>query len=83
MIAFFTLFIIGLQLGATACAISCLPVITPILLANNNEKTQSVMVLVQYFGGKIFAYTFISSLSFFGGSVFKTILNPLYFSQIE
>jgi len=79
---FVAIFFMGLQLGAAACTISCLPIITPILLVNSDEKNKSVMILFQYFGGKILAYTFISALSFFGGSVFKTLLNPLYFSKM-
>lgn len=77
------IFFMGLQLGATACAISCLPVMTPILLLNSEDKSGSLRVLYLYFGGKILAYTFISSLSFFGGSVFKTLLNPIYFTKLS
>lgn len=79
---FITIFFMGLQLGATSCAISCLPVMTPILLANSEGKNKSVVILFQYFGGKILAYTFIGTISFFGGSIFKTLLTPIYFSKI-
>lgn len=75
---FITIFLIGVQLGATACAISCLPIITPILLANNalNAK-ESLKILFKYFLGKIFAYMSISMIAFFGVNLFKNVLMPI------
>lgn len=73
----------GLQLGATACAISCMPIITPILLSQKDDKKTAFGVLFQYFIGKIVAYAFISSLSFFGANLFKNIISPtIPFSKI-
>lgn len=68
---FVTIFLTGLQLGATACAISCLPVMTPILLSQQNNKNTAKKVLFQYFSGKILAYSCIASISFFGGTILK------------
>lgn len=79
----FVIFLTGLQLGATACAISCLPVMTPILLSNSEDKSVALRILFAYFGGKILAYAFISSLSFFGANLFKNLISPtIPFSKI-
>jgi len=42
---FFAIFITGLQLGATACALSCLPIMTPILLGGIEDKNRALSVL--------------------------------------
>lgn len=71
MLVFFTIFIMGLQLGATACAISCMPIMMPILLGNASSKQDGISILTQYFSGKILAYTTISSVAFFGADIVK------------
>lgn len=83
MLVFFTIFIMGLQLGATACAISCMPVMMPILLGNAPDKQDGVSILTQYFSGKILAYTTISSVAFFGADIVKKyIQDDLIFIKI-
>ncbi|MDD5549118.1 MAG: sulfite exporter TauE/SafE family protein, partial [Sulfurovaceae bacterium] len=71
MLIFFTIFIMGLQLGATACAISCMPIMTPILLGNASNKQDGISILIKYFSGKVLAYTTISSIAFLGTDVVK------------
>lgn len=61
----------GLQLGATACAISCMPIMTPILLGNASNKQDGISILIKYFSGKVLAYTTISSIAFLGTDVVK------------
>ncbi|QHG90560.1 sulfite exporter TauE/SafE family protein [Sulfurimonas sp. CVO] len=74
---YLTIFLVGLQLGATACAISCLPIMTPILLANNSlEKKYSLKILFEYFIGKVFAYIAIAITAFFGANIFKNFIIP-------
>lgn len=75
MLIFFAIFIMGLQLGATACAISCLPIMTPILLNGINDKRRALFVLSQYFSGKLLAYVSISIVSFLGVNLFKDSLD--------
>lgn len=83
MMVSLAIFLTGLQLGATACAISCMPVMTPILLSNREDKSGALRILFAYFSGKILAYTFISSLSFFGANLFKNLISPtIPFSKI-
>lgn len=80
---FIAIFLTGLQLGATACAISCMPVMTPILLSNSEDKRATLKILYLYFGGKILAYVCIASLSFFGANLFKNLIQPtIPFSKI-
>jgi cytochrome c-type biogenesis protein len=71
MLIFLTIFIMGLQLGATACAISCMPIMTPILLGNASNKQDGISILIRYFSGKVLAYTTISSIAFLGANVVK------------
>lgn len=75
MITIFTLFLVGFQLGATACALSCLPIVTPILISNSNyTNNKSFYILLQYFSGKLLAYTSISILSFYSSQFIKDSL---------
>ena len=76
------IFFLGLQLGATACAISCMPVISPILLANGENKTKAFAILTQFFGAKVFAYMILSILGFFGAGIIRTLINEMFFAQI-
>lgn len=76
------IFFLGLQLGATACAISCMPIISPILLANGENKTKAFTILTQFFGAKVFAYMVLSILGFLGAGVVKTLIDEMFFAQI-
>jgi thiol:disulfide interchange protein DsbD len=74
MLVFFAIFFMGLQLGATACAVSCMPIMTPILLGSAKNKKDGMDILIQYFSGKILAYVVISSIAFFGANIVKKYL---------
>lgn len=83
MLLFLAIFAMGLQLGATACAISCMPIMTPILLSNASNKQDGISILMRYFSGKILAYTTISSIAFFGADIVKKyIQDDLIFTKI-
>jgi len=83
MLIFFAIFVMGLQLGATACAISCMPIMTPILLGSASSKQEGLSILMRYFSGKILAYTIISSVAFFGADIVKQhIQDDLIFTKI-
>ncbi|EQB40028.1 hypothetical protein M947_03115 [Sulfurimonas hongkongensis] len=79
---FISIFFMGLQLGATACAISCMPVMSPILLANGEDRSRTMKILVQFFGAKVVAYTLIAVLAFFGAGLVKSMIENSFFSQI-
>ncbi len=72
MSLFFGIFLLGFQLGASACAVSCMPVMTPILLANSDGKKGALAILARFFSAKILAYALISLTAFFGAAVFKS-----------
>jgi len=83
MLVFLAIFAMGVQLGATACAISCMPIMTPILLGSASSKQDGVSILIRYFSGKILAYTTISSIAFFGADIVKKyIQDDLIFTKI-
>lgn len=84
MIILASIFFMGLQLGATACAISCMPIMTPILLGSASKKQEGISILGRYFSGKILAYITISSISFFGADIAKQyIQDDLVFVKIN
>lgn len=70
---FLAIFFLGLQLGATACSISCMPILTPLLLLNSQSKTASLKLLYSFFISKVIAYTFISTIAFFGSILIQNI----------
>jgi thiol:disulfide interchange protein DsbD len=78
---FIATFFLGLQLGATACAISCMPVLAPILLNKSDNKLQSLGVLYKFFSAKIVAYTLISSLAFFGSAFIKNNIQSIQINK--
>ena len=75
MLSFLGTFLLGLQLGATACAVSCMPVMTPILLANTTDKKETIEILLQYFSAKIIAYMLIAVIAFFSAAMIKSIVD--------
>jgi len=72
-----SLLIIGMQFGATACALSCLPVMTPILLLSNDNKSKALYTLFSYFSGKLLAYITIALIAYFLGTVINTFLKDV------
>jgi len=68
------IFLMGLQLGATACTLSCMPIMMPVLLGGTDNKSEATTALTQYFGAKVFAYTLIALLAFFGADFVKSHL---------
>ena len=82
MIAYINLFIFGLQLGATACAISCMPLLSPILLANAQDKSKALSILALFFSSKIFAYGVIAMLAFFGTALVKNFATGVAINKL-
>ncbi|WP_345980949.1 sulfite exporter TauE/SafE family protein [Sulfurimonas sp. HSL3-2] len=74
-VTFFSLFIIGLSYGSTACMFSCMPFLSPLLVKNSNSIRESVSILIPFSLGRIFMYTVISVMALSGAGLVKTVLN--------
>lgn len=70
-----SLFIVALSYGATACMLTCMPLISPILLANNATRQQSLRVLLPISLGRISGYIFLSLVAYAGASMVKSIIS--------
>lgn len=81
-ISFFSLFIIGISYGSTACMFSCMPFLTPLLVSNSKSIKQSVSIIMPFSMGRIFSYTMIALLAFSGASFIKSVLNDNTLFQI-
>lgn len=79
---FIATFFLGLQLGATACAISCMPILAPILLNKSDNNPQALAILYRFFGAKVLAYTLISSLAFFGSAFIKNHIQSIQINKL-
>ena len=55
-IAFVSLFIVGLSYGATACLLSCMPLLSPILLANSRSLNHAMGVVLPFSFGRVMSY---------------------------
>lgn len=83
MLSFLGTFLLGLQLGATSCSISCMPVMTPVLLSQGDTKQQSIDILIKYFSAKVVAYISIALIAFFSASIIKVfVMNNQLFMKI-
>ncbi len=65
----FSLFLIALSYGATACMLSCMPILSPILLANSATRQEGLRVLIPITAGRISGYTLLAVIAF-SGSIF-------------
>lgn len=72
---FFSLFIVALSYGATACMLTCMPLLSPILLANSATRQQSLRVLLPISLGRISGYIFLSLVAYMGASMIKSIIS--------
>jgi len=73
--ALLSLFLVALSYGATACMFSCMPLISPILLANGATRTQSLRVLLPISLGRISGYIFLSIIAFLGATLIKSFIS--------
>ena len=81
-VTLFSLFILGLSYGATACMFSCMPFLSPILINNSNNVRESLSVMLPFSLGRIFSYTIIAMLSLSGAAFVKAILGDTKDFQI-
>lgn len=73
-ITLLSLFLIGLSYGATACMLSCMPFITPLLVGSSKSTRESLALMLPFSLGRIFSYTSLAMLSLAGASFVKAIL---------
>ena len=71
----FSLFIVALSYGATACMLTCMPLLSPILLANSATRQQSLKILLPISLGRISGYIFLSLIAYLGATMIKTLIS--------
>ena len=81
-VTFFSLFIIGLSYGATACMFSCMPFLAPLLMTSSNSFYESSKVVVPFSLGRIFSYTLIALAASFSSVMIKSVLDNNSIFQI-
>lgn len=74
-ITLLSLFFVALSYGATACMLTCMPLISPILLANSATRQQSLRVLLPISLGRISGYIFLSLVAYLGATVIKSLIS--------
>ena len=73
--ALLSLFVVALSYGATACMLTCMPLLSPILLANSATRQQSLRVLLPVSLGRISGYIALSLIAYFGATVVKSLIS--------
>ncbi len=71
----FSVFMIGLSYGATACMLSCMPFLAPLLLQNKDSFKGTINILIPFSLGRIISYGAISIIAFSSSILIKNILN--------
>lgn len=74
MVPLLSLFIVALSYGATACMLSCMPLLSPILLANSATRQKSLNILLPVTAGRISGYTLLSAVAFIGSSLVQSLI---------
>lgn len=73
--ALLSLFIVALSYGATACMFTCMPLLSPILLANSATRRQSLRVLLPISLGRISGYIALSLIAYLGATMIKSLIS--------
>lgn len=71
----FSLFIVALSYGATSCMFSCMPLISPIMLATETTRKQSLKILLPISAGRISGYILLSMSAYAGAIYIKQIIS--------
>ena len=74
-ISLFSLFLIGLSSGATACMLSCMPFLTPLLMTHSKNMKQATQIVLPFSLGRIFSYTLIAMAASMSSAFVKNILD--------
>jgi len=67
----FSLFLIGLSYGTTACMLSCMPFLTPIL-TRSKTTAGGLKTVFAFSAGRVVSYTLLALLAFYFGALIKT-----------
>jgi cytochrome c biogenesis protein CcdA len=81
-VSLFSLFLIGLSSGATACMFSCMPFLAPLLITESKSLKQSSQVVLPFSLGRIFSYTLIAMIASNSSLWVKSILNNEILFQV-
>lgn len=81
-ISLFSLFLIGLSSGATACMLSCMPFLTPLLMTHSKNMKQATQVVLPFSLGRIFSYTLIAMAASMSSAFVKNILDDNTLFQV-
>lgn len=74
IVAFFSLFLVGLSYGASACLLSCMPFLSPIILVNSS-KAEAMRVMIPFSFGRITTYMMISLAAFLSAAMVQHLLD--------
>ncbi len=80
-LAFTSLFLIGLSYGATACMLSCMPFLSPILLANSRSISHAMSVVLPFSIGRVISYILMAMLASVSTLYVKNIIDNPALSQ--
>ena len=69
-----SLFIVALSYGATACMFSCMPIVSPILLANGATREASLRALLPLTLGRISGYVILALVAYTGSIFVKSLI---------
>jgi len=81
-IAYTSLLLLGLSYGATACMLSCMPFLSPILLANSRSIKHAMGVVLPFSIGRVVSYMLMATLAFVSIVKVKDIINNPSISQV-
>lgn len=80
-ITLFSLFLVGLSFGATACMLSCMPFLSPLLISNSDNLKQTFSLLIPFSMGRIFTYVIIALVASYSAIWIKGVINNPSVSQ--
>jgi cytochrome c biogenesis protein CcdA len=73
-ITLFSLFLLGLSYGSTACMFSCMPFLSPLLVSNSQNVRHSIALVLPFSLGRVVAYTLIAMLAYSSAGLIKAML---------
>jgi len=73
-ITFFSIFLIGLSYGSTACMFTCMPFVSPLLLTNSKDLKSSMRVMIPFSLGRVFSYTTIAIIASYSAIFIKELI---------
>ena len=81
-LAYTSLFLIGLSYGSTACMLSCMPFLSPILLANSRSVSHAMAVVLPFSVGRVVSYVLMAILASLSVQHVKSIIDNPAISQL-